>query len=223
MKRKSTRGVAFVEFGFVLLVLVPMLLGTTAIGLNMLRTLETIQVARDAGHMYAKGADFSQPGIKTILVKLGGPIGLTTNSSTSKAAIVLSAVTYIDQAACQSDGKADSHGNPLGCTNFGQWVFTQRIVVGNTALATSRLGRPLTSGPDPVVVNATTGKISLDDQVTNAGDVATFTGINPYSVVNGNSVGLPSGEVIYISEALSTGIKMAPFVGDATMYSANMF
>jgi hypothetical protein len=223
MKRKSTRGVAFIEFGFVLIVLVPMLLGTTAIGLNMLRTLETIQVARDAGHMYAKGADFSQPGVKTILATVGSPIGLSTNSTTSRAAIILSTVTYIDQAMCQADGKVDSHGNPLNCTNYGRWVFTQRLVIGNTSLATSRLGGPLTSGPDPVVVNATTGKISLDDQVTNPGDVATFTGINPYAVVDGNVSGLPSGEVIYIAEALSRGIAMAPFVGDATMYSSNMF
>jgi hypothetical protein len=223
MRSKSNRGVAFLEFSLVLLVLVPMLLGTTAIGLNMLRTLETIQVARDAGHMYAKGADFSQPGIQTIIAAVGAPIGLTASSTTSSAAVILSTVTFIDLAMCQADGKVDSHGNPLGCTNFNHWVFTQRLVIGKASFAASRFGGPLVSGPDPVVVNSTTGKISLDDQVTNAGDVATFTGINPYAVVDGNVSGLPSGEVIYVAEVLSTGITMAPFVGSSTMYSYNMF
>ncbi len=223
MRRENSRGVAALEFALSLLFLIPLLLGLTAIGLNMLRTLETIQVARDAGHMYAKGVDISQPGVQTIVASIGAPIGLTTQSATSEAAVIFSTVTYVDAAMCKSAGKADASGNPKDCTNFGQWVFTQRLTVGKASLRTSNFGGPLRSGPDPVTVNSTTGKIPLDDQVTNAGDVATFSGINPYAVVDENVSGLPSGQVIYIAEAVAKGFAMPPFAGGGTMYSYNMF
>jgi hypothetical protein len=222
MRKKKKRGVAILEFSMLMLVLVPLLLGTTAVGLNMLRTLETAQLARDAGHMYAKGADFSQPGNKTILLTLGSDLGLTTSASTSAALEILSTVTYVDQAMCASAGKVDASGNPLGCTNFGQWVFTQRIEIGKTSLHTSNFGSPLTTGPNGVTVDPATGKISLLDQVTKPGAVATFTGINPYAVADGSVSGLPSGQVIYISEAAASGVSLMADSGSIT-YSYGMF
>jgi hypothetical protein len=222
MQRRTKRGVAIIEFSFVMLVLVPLTLGTTAVGLNMLTSLATVQVARDAGHMYAKGTDFSQPGNQTILTTLAANLGLTTNVTSSKALVILSAVTYIDKAMCASAGKVDSSGNPLGCTNYQKWVFTQRIEMGKTTLRTSNFGSPLTSGPNGVTVDSTTGKISLSDQVTKSGAVASFTGINPYSVVNGTVSGLPSGQLIYISEVASTGISM-PYSSQNVMYAYGMF
>jgi hypothetical protein len=217
------RGAAIVEFSLILLVLTPLLLGTTGIGLNMLRSLATIQLARDAGHMYARGADFSQPGNKTILADLGADVGLTTDAATSNAVVVLSTVIYIDKAMCAADGKVDGSGNPLNCTNYTKWAFTRRLTIGNTSMRTSNFGSPLQSGPNPVVVDATTGAISLHDQVSNGGDVATFTVINPYTVVNGAVSGLPSGQVIYITEAASNGIRVPPFAPNSIMYSYNMF
>src|SRR6187200_455931 len=93
MKRKSVRGVSAVEFAFSMIVLAPLLLGTGVIGINMIRTLETIQLARDAGHMYARGVDFSQPGNKTILVTLGSPLGLSATPTNSSAVVILSSLT----------------------------------------------------------------------------------------------------------------------------------
>jgi hypothetical protein len=221
--RPRQRGAAFVEFALILLVLTPLLLGVTGIGLNMLRSLSTIQLARDAGHMYARGADFSQPGNQTILADLGADVGLTTSASTSNAVVVLSTVIYIDKAMCAADGKVDGSGNPLGCTNYTKWAFTRRLVIGNTSMRTSNFGSPLQSGPNPVVVDPTTGAISVHDQVSNAGDVAAFNVINPYTVVNGVVSGLPSGQVIYIAEAAANGIKVPPFAPNSVMYSYNMF
>src|SRR5450432_3164442 len=76
-------GAATVEFALILLVLVPLLLGTGVVGVNMIRTLQTVQLARDAGHMYARGVDFSQPGNVTILMDLGQSVGLAAGSSGS--------------------------------------------------------------------------------------------------------------------------------------------
>jgi hypothetical protein len=219
----GSRGGASVEFALVLLVLVPLLLGTGVVGVNMIRTLQTVQLARDAGHMYARGVDFSQPGNQTILLQLGQSVGLATGS-TGSAVITLSSLTYVDKAACASAGDVNASGNPTSaCTNFGDWVFTQFMVIGNSGLRRNGIGSPLTSGPTGVTVNATTGQIAIAQYVALAGAVATFSSINPYSVVNGTAQGLPSGQYLYIAEAGVRGFSMAPFVTNGMTYSYGIF
>lgn len=224
MKGRNKRGVAIVEFSFSMLLLVPLLIGTTATGLNLIRTLATVQLARDAGHMYARGVDFSQPGNKTILATVGSNLDLSTTAGQGSAVVILSTITYVDKALCASAGKVDGAGNPLGCTNYTKWVFTQRITIGKSSIRSSSFGSPVTTGGTPVTVNSTTGAISLNDQATNSGDVATFAvGINPYASVNGNVTGLPSGQVIYVSESASSGLALPPFVPSGLVYSYAMF
>lgn len=224
MRNRKLRGVAIVEFSFVMLVLVPLLLGTTVIGVNMVRSLQTIQLGRDAGHMYARGVDFSQIGNKTILATIGAGVGLSTTSGSGSAVVILSAVTYIDKAMCLSDGlPVDAGGNPIGCTNLGRWVFTQRLVIGQPSIHGSNFGSPLVGGSTGVTLDATTGAISLDDQVKKTGARATFSGVNPYRNVQGVVSGLPSGQVIYVAEASARGFNMPPILPNAVHYSFNMF
>jgi hypothetical protein len=220
MRHKNLRGVAIVEFSFVLLVLVPLLLGTAVIGVNMVRSLQTVQLARDAGHMYARGVDFSQDGNKTILASIGSGVGLSATAGSGSAVVILSSIIYVDKAICLSDGLAvDAGGNPIGCTNFGKWVFSQRLNIGQPTVHPSIFGSPVS----PVTVNAVTGAISLDDQVKKGGDVATFSGINPYAVVAGKVQGLPSGQALYIAEASALGFNMQPYMPNALHYSFDMF
>lgn len=223
LRRRGEDGAAMLEFAFMSLVLVPMFLGTTGFGLNMIRSLQVIQLARDAGHMFARGADFSQPGNKTIIATLGADVGMSTNAGQSNAVVILSTLIYIDKAMCAADGKVDAQGNPLGCTNYTRWVFARRLIIGDDTMRTSNLGSPIRNGPNPVTVDPTTGKVSLHDQVTNAGDVAVFSGINPYSNINGNVIGLPSGQVLYVAEAAAEGVRVPPFVPNNVMYAYSIF
>ena len=118
----------------------------------------------------------------------------------------------------------DASGNPMGCPNYQSWVFAQRLVIGNASIRTSNLGSPLTSGPDPVTVDPTTGKISQDDQVTNTGDVATFASGNPFvNMSSGDLKTLPSGQVLYVTETAIQGFSMPPFAGPGVVYSYNVF
>ena len=231
MRRRNLRGVAIIEFSFAMLVLVPALLGTISIGLNLIQHLQTVQLARDAGYMYARQVDFTQTANQTLIAGLGSDVGLTTSASTSKAVLILSQVKYVDSALCQSDNKWNAGNNtPNGCTNYQQWVFAQRIVIGNSSIRSSGFGSPVTTGSNPVTI-ASSGNIALDAQVTNSGDVATstssngvnvFAGINPYQVSNGNVSGLPSGQVVYVSEAASRGTSLPPF-SVPVRYSYNLF
>jgi hypothetical protein len=224
MKHRKSRGVSSIEFAFGMMVLLPLFLGTGVTGINMIRSLQTVQLARDSGHMYAKGIDFSQPGNKTILVDLGSNLGLSATSGQGSAVVILSTLIYVDKNQCAAVGDVDGSGNPTGaCANYQKWVFTQRLEIGNTSVRASNFGSPLTSGPDPVTVNATTGQIAQTQYVTNPGDVATFTGVNPYQVVNGVASGLPSGQLLYLAEVGSTGFNMPPFVSGAVSYSWGFF
>lgn len=224
MKRTDIRGVSSVEFAFSMLVLAPLLLGTGVIGVNMIRTLETIQLARDAAHMYARGVDFGQPGNKTILTTIGSPLGLTTSTTSSSTVVILSGLVYIDKSACAAVGAVDGSGNPTGgCTNYRKWVFSQRLTLGNPSVRTSNYGSPLTSGPTGVTVDSVTGKISALHYTTRAGAVANFSSVNPYAVVDGVAQGLPSGQVLYLAEASARGMNMPPFVSNAATYSFSLF
>src|ERR1035438_5917245 len=137
-------------------------------------------------------------------------------SSGWDAVVILSTVTYIDKAMCLSDGLAvDINGNPIGCTNLGKWVFTQRLVIGQSSIHGSNFGSPLVGGSTGVTLDPTTGAISLDDQVKKSGDVAIFSGINPYASTAGVVTGLPSGQVIYIAEASAKGFSMNPIMPNA--------
>src|ERR1035441_1199243 len=131
MNRKSLKGVAFMEFALSMLVMVPLLLGTIGCGLQLIQSMQTIQLARDAARMYGRGLDFSLPGNKTILAALGADLHLHTTDTGGTAVLILSTVKYIDATIC-----------PTGCTNFQQWVFAQRLVIGKPGYRTSNLGSP---------------------------------------------------------------------------------
>ena len=160
MRRASFRGAACIEFAFIAMVLVPLLLGTGAAGINMILTLQTIQLARDAGHMYARGLDFSQPGNQTILANVGSTLGLSTTAGSGSAVVILSKLTYVDNAACAAAGAVDSHGNPSGCTNLARWVFTQRLDDREFEHPHEQYRQPANQRADgEVTVNSTTGNI----------------------------------------------------------------
>ena len=224
MKPNKLKGGAMIEFTFALFILVPLLLGTIGMGIRLIQSMQTIQLARDAGRMYARGLDFWQAGNKTTLATLGADVGLKTDG-TGTAVVILTTVNYVDVGMCLSAGKVlDAGGNPIGCTNWKEWVFAQRLVVGNASYRTSNLGSPLTSGPTGVTVDATTGKISLSDQVNRAGDVATFAAVGNPFVNNLNALTtLPSGQVLYITEAAAQGFTMPPFANGGLMYAYNVF
>lgn len=222
MRRKQS-GASLIEFAFAMLILVPLLLGITAYGLNMILNLQVVQLARDAGHMFAKAYDFSLPGNKVLLASLGSGVGLSSTAGTGNAVVVLSAVKYVDKSVCAGFGLVDKNGNPSNCTNYQQWVFAQRLIIGNQNLYASSLGAPITTGNTPVTLDSTTGVVTpASQQATNPGDVAIFAGLNPF-LHAGNLDQLPSGQVIYMGEAAARGFVLPPYSKGGVMYSYTMF
>ena len=212
MSRKNLKGVSVLEFALSMLVMVPLLLGTIGCGIQLIQSMQTIQLARDAARMYGRGLDFSLPGNKTILAAIGSDIGLHTTDTGGTAVLILSTVKYIDATIC-----------PTGCTNLHQWVFAQRLVIGNPGYRTSNFGSPLATGIGAVTLDAKGNVSPASQMTTNANDRATFsTGGNPF-ITAGALTDLPSGTVLYVSEAASQGFKMPPFAGGGMLYSYNVF
>jgi hypothetical protein len=112
------------------LVMVPLLLGVVVIGFNLIRALQVNQINRDAGHMFARGVDFSgsSSGLvnQGILFKMAPRLETTTTSGTG--ILILSTVQYIGPNQCNK------------CNNLNHAVFIQRIILGNAALKLSDFG-----------------------------------------------------------------------------------
>jgi len=213
--KHQRRGVAYIEFALVLLVLLPLLLGVISCGINMHLQLQTVQLARDAGHMFARGINFSLLGNQQVLAAIGQSLGLSTTAGSGSAVVILSTVRYIDSSACSQAGLVDSHGNPSGCTNYQKWVFAERLVIGNNTMRSSNLGTP-NSG-----IVTSSGAIAISDQCTDTSDLANISGFNPWNATN--STGLPSGQIVYVSEASATGFHMPPFSSGTNTYASNFF
>ena len=211
------------EFGLILTLLVPLLVGTGVMGINMVREQQTIQLAREAGYLYARGFDFSLPGNLTILSTIGTPLGLSTTAGQGNAEVIFTALIFVDDNECGSQGFLDSSGVPTSsCTNYNKWVFAQRLVVGKSSIRTSNTGSPLTNTPSGVTPDPTTGMIPASQYVTAAGDVANFNLVNPYHLVDGVVTGLPSKQFLYIAETAATTFAMYPYSASST-YSYGLF
>jgi hypothetical protein len=127
------RGSTLVEFVFSALVWVPLLLGTTVFGVNLVNAIRVSQLARDSGHMYAQGVDFAQTQNANLLARLAS--GLGVQQSSGKGGILLSKVTLVTQKDCDA-------ANIAVCSNLGSYVFTSLYIFGNSNYAKSRLGSP---------------------------------------------------------------------------------
>lgn len=130
------RGSAVIEFVLCTsLLILPMMLGTAVLGLNLVREIQITELCRDAAHMYSEGIDFTVSSNVTQLLKIAQ--GLNITATGGNGVIILSTITYIDLTACQAGGY-----NSSNCTNLNQTVFVRQVVVGNSSLRASAWGTP---------------------------------------------------------------------------------
>ncbi len=135
-RKGAETGSALIEFLLASIFLIfPLLLGTIVFGLSLVRANQVAEVCRDAGHMYAYGVTFSQPGGQAMLVQLAQGLNMTPTGGNGE--VILSRITVLGANDCVAGGY------PSGvCPNLGQTVFTQRIVIGNSQLPGSAFGNP---------------------------------------------------------------------------------
>jgi hypothetical protein len=200
MRIRERRGGSALEFALLTVVWIPLLLGTASVGAALVRGLETTQVARDAGHMYARGVDFSLAGPQTMLSRLTGQLGAL--SATGNGVVIFSTLTYVGKYVCRQAGYADASTPPVptGCNNYRHFVFTHRWTVGNRSLRSSKVGDP-TRG-----VNASTGIIPLNDYVIRTENRADRFTLLPAPLEDGND-GYQAGQPVFLVEVYFSGVE----------------
>lgn len=195
-RRHNQRGGSAVEFALLTVVWLPLLLGTLAIGTAMIRGLETVQLARDTGHMYALGVDFSLAANQAVIARLGQELGMQTSGG--PGVVILSGISYVGVYQCKALGLADNSTPPVPystCTNYKHFVFTQRLKIGDPALRASNFG-----SPDASLVDATSGYITPSDYVKKSGARADSFKLLPKPKEDGTD-GFQAGQVAYLVEA----------------------
>jgi hypothetical protein len=206
-----------VDFALLTVVWVPLVLGTLAIGTTMIRGLQTIQVARDTGHMYALGVDFSLSGNQSMVAWLGQDLGMAVTGG--KGVVILSTVSYVGRYQCQAAGVADNATPPnptAGCTNYQHFVFTHRLTIGKSSLRASSFGNP-----DASLV-ASSGYLTRDDYVKKAGARADRFTLLSKPKEDGTD-GFQAGQFAYLVEAYFQAPPFPGFLANPGTYADAIF
>lgn len=183
-RQKAQKGNTVVEFALVSTFLVPLLLGTFVVGMNLTRSIQATQITRDAGHMYAMGIDFSQNANKDVLVRLA--IGMNMTRTGGTGVIILSKIMKVYQSDCDAASLTS-----VQCTNLNQNVVTNRLVIGNSATRASDFGTPNAS--------------LIDSQ----GNVSNYLRDTSARANNFSSVlALNAGEIAFLSEAYFASLDL---------------
>jgi hypothetical protein len=201
-RNKGEAGHSILEFALVAIPTVIMMLGVVVIGVDLGRSIQVAEVARDADAMFVRGLDFSQAGNQQVLVRLAQNLNLQIAGG--DGLVTLSRVTFIPDPSC---GLPTDPGYP-NCT-VGKSVLLQRIVFGDTTL-------PATHYP-------TAGTITMDSQ----GNVANYaTDVN--AVITNfvtNALQLKPNEISFIAEVYfrTPDVSMGGFQSSPGIYSQAFF
>jgi hypothetical protein len=189
-------GSTMIEFCLSTVLWTSILMGLCTVGLNLIRALQVEQVCRDAGRLYSAGLDFTQSGNQNLLIMLAAGMNVTTSGG--NGVFIFSTVEYIDTPQCSS------------CPNLGQYVFVQRIVVGNASLFSSPFGSPAAG------IIGSSGNIASSDYLTNA---------SARAAAFGNVISLAGGQIAYLTETYfsSPDFAWGTYMNGAGVYGRKIF
>jgi len=193
MRRTKERGTSIIEFAIVSTVLIPLIFGVVALGVNLGHTTQVIQISRDAGRLYAKGVDMSESVNQNIVATIAQPMGMTS-TTTGNGVVILSKIQQVSSTDC-------SNGNLSGsaCSNNGQYVIVNRIVIGNSSY-TSKYGTPnssLIGSNGDVASGGKSGTRTTQGYLNDPSAVA--SGFD--SLMSTAGASLDAGQYAYLSEA----------------------
>jgi len=158
---RKEAGNTIIEFGLVMVFLVPMFAGAFTIGLALAKGIQVSNVARDAVVLAVRSTEDPQSGLdlsttqnQRIIVKAANGLGMASDASfdpsaTGNAAVILSRVVMVGPTECSLGVVPAPAGVPAttpwsagNCPNFGSYAFEYRIVIGNGTRWSSTFGSP---------------------------------------------------------------------------------
>ena len=222
-RSRRQRGNEIIEFALLSVFLVPLLIWTVIVGLDLIRLIQTQQICREVGTLYIRGVDYSTYSAQVVASRLSqgyslqvgsGFAGGVTNQynndqNTGNGWVVLSELMYVGNT-----GTGSCSTLPVGtaCTNHNQYVYLQRIDFGNSTLTINGTTVQSAIGNSTATQNAS-GYIA--NYLTDAGAVAP----NFSSFLQ---TGLADGQVIYVVETFFASPDLGfSSIGGGGMYSRN--
>ena len=205
-RKNAQSGQEIVEFGLVAVLLVPVLIGTFVVGMNLIRSIQCNQVCRDLDSMYIHGGDFStyplqqeaQRLAQGLNLQIGGSFSGNQQSNIGNAGNGLVTVTQIMWIGATTSANCTG-ALPAVCTNANSFVYTQQLQFGNGTLANSNI---VSLGSCPAAIMNSSGVVQ--GYVTNAlADLAGAAQTNMQNLwqsTNGISTPLTDGQVVYVVE-----------------------
>ena len=192
-RRQRQSGSTILEFAICVPCLTALFFGTIGLGVMMGRYIQTVQVDRDVAHMYSDGVDFTQTTPQNIIIQ-DLALGTGMTAAGGNGVIIFSQIQTVYAADCTAAAVTP-------CTNITLPVFTQRIVVGNSALRTSQFGTPASTLLDAK------GNISASVYLSNSNSTVRTTGFEAQLDAAASAAGLtspppvqPQGNIAYVVE-----------------------
>jgi hypothetical protein len=206
-RRAERRGANLLEFGLVMVVLVPLVFGAIALGMRIGTNIQTTHLARDIAHMYARGVDFSKAPNQELLYSLGASFHLERTAG--QGTVVLSQVRRIHEEDCLAAGGR--------CGNRDRHVVVHRLVFGDDAMMSSRLAMPDRRLP------GATGMIASRDYTRDSSVALNDTVAAALFTTPGYE--LAYGEVAYVVETFTPAdaLRMFGSTGTGGVYSRAIF
>ncbi len=203
LRSRKEVGNTILEFGIVMSILIPMFAGAFTLGMTVAKGIQVSNVNRDAVVLMVRqitdpgfALDLSQTQNQRILVKAAQGLGMNLNAQydpdpAGKALVVLTKVVNVADTECSLGIVPAPAGVPkltpwsaANCPNYGKYVFTYRINIGNSTKWSSLLGTPSVTVQSDGTVSASDIASNTSDRLTV--DFPTVAGLtlNPSGFAN---------------------------------------
>ena len=147
-RKRRQSGHEIMEFALSAILLIPIFLGMFNVGMNLIRSIEVQSVTRDLDDLYIHGADFSSYSYQLLAQTLATGMNLqfpaftgtpTNTNQASNLGTTGDGIVWVSQVEWIGGTTAPNcvAVGASNCTNTNSFVFTQRIVFGNSSLTTS--------------------------------------------------------------------------------------
>jgi hypothetical protein len=213
-RRRTQSGQEIMEFGLAAVLLVPMLIGAFVVGMNLIRSIQCNQVARDLDSMYIHGGDFSTYPLQQEAARLAQGLNLQVSSFTGNQQSNLGTsgnglvtVSQIMWIGGPTSASCVAVGGSANCTNQNSFVYTQQIQFGNGSLANSNT---VSVGQCPTAILNTSGVVAIANGSYITDSRAQLVGAaqtnmqslwqSSSAVTGGTATPLTDGQVAYIVE-----------------------
>jgi hypothetical protein len=206
-RKKRQKGQEMVEFAVVIVLFIPLIMGSFILGMNLIRSNYANQVCRDLTDMYIHGADFSTYPMQQLAARLSQGLNLqigssfsgNSNSNTSNAGNGLVTVTQIMWVGATTSPNCTAVG-AANCTNHDSFVYTQQIQFGNGTLSNSNtvtLGSP--TGATLTTAGIVQNPVTDSNAKLASGPQSAMQGL--WQTTSNGQTSLTDGQLVYIVES----------------------